>query len=234
MVIPHHQLAALATRSLLATAAVLLLCQCETKRTYGEIRRGSVKFDQAMWGGQGDNDAGEIRSKFAEKGYSIGEDGSIVADNANLFAGEKAKGLDSKFGKKEAKFKNDVARTKEFRTPEYIKRQEFAGVETARESGFSAREGNSNSSQDKQAGKLFQRTNRQQSNQLASFETGTASGSDKRFSTSSDAMGSEAITTAPRPTGVRQAAGYRANAGMTVDDVKKMLSPGVYADRRGL
>lgn len=234
MVNSRQKVASLAARILCVSAAVLLLCQCKTQRTYGEIRRGSISFDQAMWGGQGDNDAGEIRSKFAEKGYKIGEDGSIVADNPNLFAGEKAKGLDGKFGKKEARFKNEVARTKEFRTPEYIKRQEFAGVEAARESGFSAREGNSNSSSDRQAGKLFQRAKTESSNQLASFETGTAPGTERSFSTDADRIGTEGISSAPRPDGIRQTAGYRANAGMTVDDVRKMLSPGVYADRRGL
>lgn len=91
MVIPRHQLAALATRSLLAIAAVLLLCQCETKRTYGEIRRGSVKFDQAMWGGQGDNDAGEIRSKFAEKGYSIGRTARSLPTTRIFLPGRKPK-----------------------------------------------------------------------------------------------------------------------------------------------
>ncbi|MEM7600959.1 MAG: hypothetical protein AAF357_06040 [Verrucomicrobiota bacterium] len=234
MVIPRQQEAMIAFRVLLAFGVALFLCQCETKRTYGEVRRGSIKFDQAMWGGQGNNDSGEIRSKFAEKGYSIGEDGSIVADKPNLYSGEKAKGTDGKFGKKEAKFKKDEARTKEFRTPEYIKRQEYAGVEAARESGSTAREGNSNSSQDRQAGKLFQRTKRESSDQLASFNTGTAQGSEKRFSTTSDSLGSEAISSAPRASGVRQTAGYRANAGMSVDDVKKMLSPGVYASHKGL
>lgn len=233
MVTPRHRVAAIATRLLLAFGVMAFLCQCTTTTT--TTRQSTIKFDEGMWGGQGGNDSGEIRSKFAEKGYSIGEDGSIVADKPNLFAGEQAKGLDGKFGKKEARFKNDVARTKEFRTPEYIKRQEFAGVDAARESGSTAREGNSGTSSDRQAGKLFQRTNRQSSNQLASFDTSTASGMDKRFSTSSDAVGSEGIANAPRPAGIRQAnAGYKANAGMTVDDVKKMLSPGGYAARRGL
>ncbi len=234
MVIPRQLIATLAIRCLLITGAALMLCQCETQRTYGEVRRGSIKFDEGMWGGQGNSDEGEIRSKFAEKGYSIGDDGSIVADNPNLFSGDKAKGLDGKFGKKEAKFKNDEARTKEFKTPEYIKRQEFAGVDSARESGSRAREGNSNASKDRQAGKLFQRTNRQSSNQLASFDTGTARGSDQQFSTSSDLIGTRSQASAPRPDGIRQNAGYRANAGMTVDDVKKMLSPGVYSAQRGL
>lgn len=233
MVIPLHRVASVSARTLLAFGAISFLCQCTTTTT--TTRKSTIKFDEGMWGGQGGNDSGEIRSKFAEKGYSIGEDGSIVADKPNLFAGDKAKGLDGKFGKKEAKFKNDVARTKEFRTPEYIKRQEFAGAEAARESGSSAREGNSRTSSDRQASKLFQRTKTEGSNQLASFDTGNASGVDKRFSTSSDALGSEGIANAPRPAGIRQeSAGYKANAGMSVDDVRKLLSPGGYATRKGL
>lgn len=235
MVIPHPSLARFLPRVVLGASAVLFLCQCETQRTYGEIRRGSIQFDPAAWGGQGGgSDEKEIRSKFAEKGYTIGEDGSIIADNPNLFADKKASGLDGKFGKKEAKFKNKEAKTKEFPTPEYIKRQQFAGAESARESGATAREGNSNQSQDKDARKLFSRTNRQTSSELASFETSRTGDTQKRFSTDSDAIGSSAISEAPRAGGLRQTAGYRSNAGLTVDDVKKMLSPGVYADRTGL
>ncbi|MDF1825801.1 MAG: hypothetical protein P1U68_14230 [Verrucomicrobiales bacterium] len=232
MVIPRHCVAFVATRALSAFGVMAFFCQCTTTTT--TTRKSTIKFDEGMWGGQGGNDSGEIRSKFAEKGYSIGEDGSIVADKPNLFAGDKAKGLDGKFGKKEAKFKNDVARTKKFRTPEYIKRQEFAGTDAARESGSAAREGNSRTSSDRQAGKLFQKAKTKNSNQLASFDTGNAPGVDKRFSTSSDARGSEGIANAPIPDGVRQSSGYKANAGMSVDDVKKLLSPGGYAARKGL
>ncbi|MEM6915039.1 MAG: hypothetical protein AAF491_00630 [Verrucomicrobiota bacterium] len=222
-------------RTILVTVCALTLCQCEAERTVVGTRKGTIQFDPAMWGGQGGgNDSQEIRSKFAEKGYTIDEGGNIVADNPNLFANEKARGVDNQFGKKEAKFKNKEARTKEFRTPEYIKRQQFAGVEAAQESGSSAREGNSSRSPDKEARKLFQRTNRQTSSQLATFETDRTGDLNRRFATNSDSVGTEAISEAPVADGIRQKAGYRANAGMTVDDVKKMLSPKVYATQRGL
>lgn len=221
-------------RLLLAGAAVCLLCQCETKRTYGEIRRGSITFDQAVWGGQGGgSDEKEIRSKFAEKGYSIGEDGSIKADKPDLYAGEKARGVDGGFQKKQARFRKSEARTKEFRTPEYVKRQQFRGVESADEDGDAAREADFTKSRDRQSGRLFARKT-EESSQLSTFDTGSDREASRTFSTGSDARGSEAIATAPVADGTRQTMGYQDNASLSVDDVKKMLNPGSYARTKKL
>lgn len=216
-----------------AVLAVSLLCQCETKRTYGEIKRSTISFDQSMWGGQGASDEKEIRSKFAEKGYSIGDDGQIVADKPNLYSDQKARGVDGGFDKKEAKFKKSEARTKEFRTPEYIKRQQYSGVESARESQSVAREGNFGQSRDRDANRLFQRKTKS-STELASFDTGTYQDANRTFSTASDSEGSRAIENAPIADGIRQTQGYRDNAALSVDDVKKMLNPGYYSRLKGL
>lgn len=229
MVTPVHRACFL----LGAFGAALFLCQCKTKRTV-KSTRSTISFDEGMWGGQGGgSDQGKIRSKFAEKGYSIGEDGKIKADKPNLYAEQGAKGLDGKFGKKQARFKNKEARTKEFRTPEYLKRQEFRGADAARETGSRAREANFGNSRDRAANKLFGKKT-QSSGDLATFGTGTNSQTNKTFSTGSDRTASNAIASAPVADGPRQMMGYQDNSSLSLDDVKKMVNPGTYARRKKL
>lgn len=214
------------------TAAVLTLCQCETQRTV-KSTRSSISFDEGSWGGQGGGeDSTEIRSKFAERGYSIADDGSIKADKPDLYAGKKPRGLDGKFGKKEARFRKMESETKAFRTPEYLKRQEYAGISAARESGSAAREGNSNNSKDKAAGMLFKKKT-QSSTNLATYETGSHRDSNSIFKTSADRM-APAVVDAPRATGTPRTMGYQDNVAMSMDDVKKMLNPNAYARGTGL
>jgi len=223
----HHflRLAALAT-------ACLTLCQCESNRTV-KSTRSSISFDDGMWGGQGGGeDNSQIRSKFAERGYTIADDGSIKADKPDLYAGQKPRGLDGKFGKKEARFEKMEAETKAFRTPEYLRRQEYAGIATARESGAAAREGNSTQSKDAAAGKLFKKKT-QSSTELATFGTAANRDSDSVFKTNADRL-APAVVEAPRATGTPRTAGYQDNVTMSMDDVKKMLNPNAYARGTGL
>lgn len=189
-----------------------------------------------MWGGQGGGDTGKIRSKFAERGYTINEDGSIKADHADLYKGEKPRGFDGEFGTKKAKFSKTEARTKAFKTPEYLKRQEFAGVSEARETNKGARENDSEKSRNKATGKLFASKSENVST-FATFDTNSADGVDGTFTTSSDRIGSRGIDTAPVADGPSQraaGAGYTKNSSLSVDDVKKLLNPGGYADARHL
>jgi hypothetical protein len=229
MVISFHQTGRLAV----AFSAALLLCQCETQRTV-KSTRSSISFDEGMWGGQGGgSDQGKIRSKFAEKGYTIAEDGSIKADRPNLYADSKARGTDGKFSKKQARFRKTEARTKEFRTPEYVKRQQFRGAEEARESGSSAREGNFESSRDRASGQLFGKKT-ESSSDLASFNAGSTRDAGRTFTTEGDREASEAVRAAPVADGRKQMMGYQDNASLSMDDVKKMVSPGDYARRKRL
>lgn len=230
MVIPVQRLSLLAS----AVFAPLFLCQCETQRTYGEIRRGNISFDQGMWGGQGGGGtSSEEHKKITQKGYEIAEDGSIKADKPDLYADKKARGMDGKFGKKEAKFKNLEARTKEFRTPEYIKRQEYKGATEARESQSTAREGLFGNNRDSSSGKLFA-SKSESSTQLAQFDTGRNRAEGRTFSPGGSTALTEAVRNAPRATGTTMTAGYQDNVSMTMDDVKKMLNPGSYGRNKGL
>ncbi|MEM9280372.1 MAG: hypothetical protein AAGA96_00970 [Verrucomicrobiota bacterium] len=213
----------------------VLFSQCKTKRTYGEVREGSIQFDEAMWGGQGNADSEEIRNKFANRGYTLDEEGNVVADKPNLYSGETARETGSAFSKKEARLRRDDANTKEFKTPEYLKRQqreEFAVTE-AREATNKAREGNFENQRDRQSGRLFKR-NSESTTELASFNTSEYRDADSSFDTSQNRQGTRAIENAPDAQGTDFKAGYQDNAAMSLDDVKKMLNPGVYAQGKKL
>lgn len=219
-------------RILGAMALSLGLCQCETQRTI-KSTRSSVSFDEKSWGGQGGgSDTAAIKSKFAERGYTITDEGTIKADKPDLYAGKKPRGLDGNYETKEARFEKMDAETKAFRTPEYLKRQEYAGVATAREDGSVAREGNFNNSRDAQAGKLFDKKSKT-STELATYKTGAHRDSDAVYKTGADRSAS-AVIEAPDATGTPRKSGYQDNVAMSMDDVKKMLNPNAYARGTGI
>ena len=212
---------------LLALAVLpVLLCQCKTQRTVLGTRPGSVSFA----GGEKTGDTKEIQKKWADKGYKIDKDGLIKADNPDLYSGDKARGVGKEFGKKQAKLGNSQSFNKEFKTPEFIKRQEFAGVSEARESGGAARENNQSN---KAGSKLFGSRTKDTSS-MDALGTKTFDESSKVFGTSANISGTKAIENSPRATGSPAQLGYRDNAAMSFDDVKKMLNPGSYARNQGL
>jgi hypothetical protein len=219
-------------RHLLTTAgslaAVVFLCQCETERTV-KTRQSSVSFDQGMWGGQAAGSAGEDTKKITQRGYEIDESGNIIADKPNLYADKTMRGSDKTFGKKQARFGNMEAKTKEFKTPEYLVRQDFKTGE-AKESGSQAREGGN---RNRQAGKLFQ-TKSKASSDAGSFETGTFDQSGEKYQTNADRVGSAGIASAPIADGSRRTMGFQDNTSMSLDDVKKMVNPGTYARKKEL
>ncbi len=214
------------------TLVVLGLCQCKTTREVKNTRT-SFGFDQNVWGGQGGgNDSSEIRSKFAEKGYTIGEDGTIQADRPNLFQGDKAAGVSQVFRTKNARMKQAKAGTKDFRLPEYLNRQQYAGVSQSDYGGQSARENRAKKSRFAQ--RLFG-TESRGSQGLEQFGTASqTASSQQRFVTKSDRAGTAARNNSTLATGTQQVMGYQDNAGLSVDDVKKLLSPGVYGRAKKL
>ncbi len=209
----------------------VLLCQCETQRTV-KSTRSTVSFDQQAWGpaGGGADNSEEIRSKFAERGYKIQEDGTIKADKPDLYSGEKSHGFDGKFETKEAKLSKKEAKTGEFKTPEYLVRQDFKGVKDARESKSSAREGET---QDRQAGKLF-KSKSKTTGELATYGTSDYRDGGQEFKTKTDRSTASALEDSPNASGTDRPTGYQDNLSMSMDDVKKMLSPGAYARGTGL
>ena len=217
-----------------AFLSVLLLCQCETQRTYGEVRRGAISFDDAAWGGQGNSDESAIRSKFAERGYTVAEDGTLVADRPNLYSNNKAKGVDGKVGKKLARFQKNQAATKQFRTPEYLKRQDYSGYEESRYGDDDAREGNFNNSRDGDSGRLF--TNRKKANstnQMNNFNTSPYRESGQPYATNPDRRGTAGLQNSAAAQGSPFKAHYH-DTQLSLDDVKRMVDPGDYARAKKL
>ena len=210
-------------------AAVVLLCQCETERTV-TTRKSNVSFDQGIWGGQAANSSAESKKKITQRGYEIDEGGNIIADKPNLYADKKMRGVDKEYGKKQARYGKMEAKTKEFKTPDYLMRQQEFKTGKAKESGSQAREGDS---RDRQSGKLFQ-TKSKASSDVASFETGTFDQSGEKYATNADRTGSASIANAPIADGTRQTMGFQDNTKMSLDDVKKMVNPGTYARKKGL
>lgn len=229
MVTPLHHLRICAG---LATISVFL-CQCETQRTV-KSTRSTISFDQRTWGGQGSGDnSQEIRSKFAERGYQVQEDGTIKADKPDLYSTEKLNGFEKQFGTKEARLKKDIAKTNEFKTPEYLVRQDFKGDKTARESGTLARESNSEKSQDRQSGKFF-KSKTKSSGELAAYGTKDYGDGNNAFKTKTDRATSAAVANSANASGTTRPVGYQDNISMSMDDVKKMLNPGSYARGTGI
>ncbi len=228
MVTPRHPFA---VRLITAVALSFTLCQCETVRTVKSTRSTGFSFDDNMWGGQGQADSEKIDSKWANRGYSITEEGTIKAEKPDLYKGQTPRGLKD-FRTKNARFSKMEAETKAFQTPEYLKRQEYAGVTAARESGAGAREGNSTRSPDKATGKLFDKKAKS-STELANYATGTAREAGNPFATKPDRAASSVIE-APRATGTPRKAGYQDNVALSMDDVKKMLNPNAYARGTGI
>lgn len=222
-------------QTILALAAVpLLLCQCEAQRTVKTVR-SSVSFDPEAWGGQaGAQRASGGRSKkgnpIADSGWEIDEHGHRTAKRSNLHEGARARGMGKDFETKASRFGTKKARTKEFKTPEYLKMQDYRGVSNAREGGLAARESRRDRNRSKESGQLFQRGDESESSGLLGlFRTRRDRASGETFATAPDRTGSRGVEKASRADGIQQLSGYRENASLSRDEVKKMLNPAAYA-----
>ncbi|MDF1849770.1 MAG: hypothetical protein P1U85_02970 [Verrucomicrobiales bacterium] len=209
-------------RSLAAVLVLASFCQCTTRE---------VKSTRSTFTFAGSGDENKLREKFAESGYSIAEDGSIKADNENLFAGEKPRGLDGDFQTRNARFRKSKVATNEFSTPEYLQRQEFRG---ARETDdFSNRARENGATESRQSNRLF-KSRSERAVDYDSIQTASVEGSNRRFETGGNRELNRAYDNSVVADGVRQEAGYRQNVALSMDDVKKMLSPGQYARATGI
>ncbi len=207
----------------------LLFCQCETKRTV-KSTRSNISFDNRMWGGQGSADTAKIDAKFAQRGYTLSPEGSIVADHPDLFRGKTSRSFTRDFQTKEARLGKAEAKTKQFRTPEYLKRQEFTGVTAARDGSQIAREGNFGESSFRDAGKGFEKKAKD-APLFGNFGTSDNREAGKEFRTREDQTNA-ALADAPRPKGTPRSIGYQDNVSLSMDDVKKMLNPSAYAEQK--
>jgi len=206
-------------------SAVLCLCQCETQQT---VTTRSTKYSVSGENAGGKDDSDAIRKKFTNHGFSVDKDGNFKADKDNLYGDNKARGSEGEFRTKDSKYGNSDFKTNKFKTPEYLKMQDFNGTKKAREDGNFAREGDFKKSGLRDGRKLF-RNQSKDSTEYASYNTGQYAKEGKKFSSGNNRLSMNAMDAAPEAVGTRQAMGYKENYSLTKDSVKKMISPGTYS-----
>jgi hypothetical protein len=215
-----------------AAGAILSLCllgACVTKREAKGNVRTSFGFDSSAWGGAaGGDDSDKIRTKFAESGWKVDETGQLRPTNeknADLYKGKSVRrGRD--FAKTDAKLGNREAKTKAFRTPEYLERQTFQ-TKAAKGADSLAREGAFDSHRATESGRAAKTA--EKPGILAGlnpFRGETARESDQNYRTTANREGSRAQENAAVATGVRQSElGFYKDSVRTMDDVKRLLHP---------
>jgi hypothetical protein len=126
-------------------------------------------------------------------------------------------------GNKEARIKESKFAQKDFKTPEYLKLQEFNGSKNFRDGATVANESGDNNRQF--AGKFFKTETNSTSNQLARENGTSTSRIDKTYRTSTDRTAARAMEKSAVPVGVAGVSGYQDNLEMSMDDVKKLINP---------
>lgn len=144
----------------------------------------------------------------------------LYAERTGVEARETGRSFD---GKKQARLKQSRYGKKEFKTPEYLQRQEFAGSKTFKDGSLAANESGSKTKHF--VDKMFQTDKSKFQNQSARENGSTNSRFNKTFTTSSDRIASKAFKTSAIPNGVDGMTGYRDNVNLSMDDVKKLVNP---------
>jgi hypothetical protein len=225
----------LGRKHLQAGLAVILMvagASCETKRTeMGPVRR-SFGFDGSMWGGQGGGDKTdekEIKSTYANAGWNVDKDGNIKgAKNKDLYT-EKSRSGKKSFGKKEARLKNRDLTREVYRTPEYLERQKYDASKSAKEGKLVSRDADFDQNRTAEAGQTAQETGADSPgflNALNPFRKRTAQETGNTYRTVANREGTRGLANSAVPVpGNPPRDGDQHSAALTMDDVKKMLSP---------
>lgn len=211
--------------------AMIFLCQCETQRTYG-LKHSTSYSIAGRTAGEAD-DSKKIRDKFVNHGFQVDENGHMSAKRNNLYTDSADKLSAGKFQTKDAKLGKSDFNTKSFKTPEYLKMQDYNATKTARESSNLAREGNFDKLKWNKGGKLF-RNQSKSATEYAAYDTGQYAREGRKFSARDDNSVMKTMKKAPNARGTMNSVGYRENSSLTLDDVKKMLSPNTYARGTGI
>lgn len=232
---------------LTAVFAVAFCCQCKTNDEtkvitsmeeaskfgkFGKLEKVGMKKQGGYKFASKDNEQIE-KSEGAERISSTLNNEKVVKNSKGevvrkekredlyQFKDNMAKESGSRIENQMAKIKESKFAEKEFKTPEYLKRQEFAtktfedGSRAAKESG----------SVTERFTKMFKTKNSSLENEVARESNSTNSRFDKMFKTKNDSITANAITDSVKPIGIEGLAGYQDNANLSMDDVKKMVSP---------
>lgn len=213
---------------LLGLAPTILLSACVTQREAKGNVRTRIGFDSEFLKSRGvaGDDSDKIRKKFADSGWTTNEEGKMVARHSDLYR-DKSVGRGRDIEKKDAALGGRDAEKKYFKTPEYLERQTYATRDGAREGGTSAREGAFDAQRAEESGREADRGSEPGFlSGLNPFKRTTASESGDPFRASTNRQVARAQSSAPRPSGVRQAEmGFYTDSVNTMDDVKKLLHP---------
>lgn len=222
------------TLALPIVISCLVFCQCKPVRTVTPRGTTGYKFkginENELASEKKKNEgASRIANTLKNEKTIKNSKGEVVKveKRDNLYADRSAataRETGSTFnGKKQAKVGKNKVTKKEFKTPEYLKNSEFAGTKSFRDAGQTARE--SGSENKRVANKLFQTKSNSTGDNVARESGSTNRNSDKSFKTALNRTASKAQDNAAIPTPFDGMRGYRDNAHMTVDDVKKLVTP---------
>ena len=200
---------------------------CEKKRTVLSTKSTGYKFaghnDHELESNKKDNKGlNRMTLKNTGKKQVINKDGEVIRteERGDLYSdrdsltvresGRSFRGQDSNFGSQNYK-------SKSFKTPEYLKRDEFASK--------SFREGTqqSKASEKSFTRRLFKTEAARDDNKEARDGTKSYRNADE-FKTSENRSASKAQENAALPTGKKQSTGYKQST-LTVDDVRKLVHP---------
>ena len=215
-------------RLILSGLPALLLVSCFTTREEVSEVRTSFSVDDGYWGADDDtsknaDDSDQIRSRFADAGWKVSEDGEMTARDSNLYREDRVERGKTPFGKDESRWSGKEAETKSYDTPEFLDRKLYS-TNSAREGKDRGLFGND------RAGETGRMANTDPKDGFLSglnpFKTGSARESGDSFRTSEFRPGSRARSRAAIPTSVSQGElGYYSDSVTTLDDVKRMLNP---------
>ncbi|MDF1813963.1 MAG: hypothetical protein P1V20_17300 [Verrucomicrobiales bacterium] len=231
-----------------AILAVVFCCQCETTEEpdvltsleggskfgkFGKVSKVGMKRESGYK--FADSDSKKIeKSEAAQRVANTLNNEKVIKNSkgevvrkeqrSDLYSdmmSNTAKESGKSFDRKMARIKDSKFGEKEFKTPEYLKRQEFAGYETTDGGAQMARETDSLSNQ---FTKMFKAKQSSMENQMARESGSTKGRFDKIFGTRDDSISNKAIKTSVVPVGVDGMTGYRENVAMSMDDVKKLVN----------
>lgn len=207
---------------------------------FGKVRKVGLKRESGYkFSGVNDNElassgkknegADRVANTLKNERVIKNSDGEVVrvekrddlyGDRSSSTARETGRAFD---GNKKARFKDNNFAKKEFKTPEYLQRQEFAGSKTFKDGSMKASESGSETKHF--VNKLFKTNSSSFENQMARENGSSSDRFNKTYRTSSDRIASKALNKSAIPEGVQGMSGYQDNLQMSMDDVKKLINP---------
>ncbi len=231
----------------LAIVGVLFCCQCQTTEEadsslpqskfgkLGTVSKVGIKRESGYkFAG---NEEEDKKSEAAERIQDSTKNEKVIKNSKGEVVRKEPRGDlysdgDSNLGfetnrafgaRKEARIKDSKFAQKDFKTPEYLKLQEFNGSKDFKDGAMQANE--SGDSKRLFDGKFFKTETKSASDQAARESGTTASRTSKTYRTSTDRSASRAMENPALPVGVAGMSGYQDNLEMSMDDVKKLINP---------